>query len=82
MSWSVSLSGSKETAKALAAEASDRNIANGYQTEAQKAAVLAMIEGAPGTHVSGSIGGHNNEGDSGGSMSASITSWTPAGTAG
>jgi hypothetical protein len=81
MSWSVNLSGSKEAAKEAAAAQSDTNIANGYQTEAQKQLVLAAIEAAPGTHVSGSVSGHNNEGGAGGSLSASITSWPQAETA-
>ena len=76
MSWSVTLSGTKEAARASAAEQSDRNIGNGYQTEEQKALVLAAIDAAVGTYVSGSMGGHNNAENC--SMSASIQGSTPA----
>jgi hypothetical protein len=61
MSWSVTISGKKDAAKQQATADSDRNITNGYQTEAQKALVLAAIDALPGTHVAGSLGGHNNQ---------------------
>lgn len=55
MKWTVTLSGSKEEARAAAAAQADINIAAGYQSESQKAAMLALIDVLVGPNVSGSI---------------------------
>jgi hypothetical protein len=76
MSWNLSISGSKEEAKVSAPAQADSHIAAGNQTEEQKVAALALIDAAPGTHVSGNIGGHNNANNAGGSLNISVTCWT------
>lgn len=77
MSWKVDLNGTKEEAKKSADVQSDANIANGYQTAEQKAAVGPLIDAIPGDTVSGYVSGHNNEGDiGGGTISASLTGST------
>ncbi len=75
MSWGVSITGvsvKRDQARQSVIEQCDRNIANGYQSESQKIAVLAVIDALPGTHISGSISGHNGDTST---LSASVTGY-------
>lgn len=79
MSWSISVSGTKAEAIAAAVKQSIVNCTNGVQTTNQGRVVEAIISAVPGTHVSGTIAGHNG-GESmetaHGNLHVNLTGWT------
>ena len=76
MSFAVTFSGSREEARKSVTLQSDQNIANGVQSEEQKAVLLALIDTAVGAIVSGSVSGHNDLASN--YMTVTFSSYTPA----
>lgn len=61
MSYSITFEGPKEETLARAERECRGYVALGVMTEDQAAAVIAFARNVPGTHLSGSISGHNEE---------------------
>lgn len=71
MSYSITFEGKKDEAIEQAAKQCRGYVALGVMTEDQAAALIAFARNVPGTHLSGSISGHNEEQN--GTASASLT---------
>lgn len=78
MSWSITLSGTKEDALKEADRQLRGLVAMGMMTEDEAAAVISMARNVRGTHLSGSVSGHNEEAS--GYVSASITGRVQSGS--
>ncbi len=71
MSYSVSFEGTKDEAVEAAGKQCRGYVAMGTMSEDQAAAIVAFARNVPGTHLSGSISGHNQTAS--GTISASLT---------
>lgn len=71
MTFSVTFEGPKDEAIETARKHCAGYVALGTMTEDQVAAILAFARNVPGTHLSGSISGYNQEAS--GTISARLT---------